>query len=53
MMRPVENYGAHADELIEQYGERMSQLLGRADLLDSPAGADYSKLRQTFNNAKR
>jgi ectoine hydroxylase-related dioxygenase (phytanoyl-CoA dioxygenase family) len=53
MMRPVEDYSAHADNLIEQHGPRMSQLLGRNDLLMGPRGADYSKLVQTFNNAKR
>jgi hypothetical protein len=31
----------------------MSQLLGREDALFKPTGADYSKLAQTFNNAKR
>jgi hypothetical protein len=53
MMRPVEDYGAHADALIEAYGEQMAQMLGRDDMLFSPRGADYSKLAQTFNNAKR
>lgn len=53
MMRPVENYSAHADELIKQYGEPMSQLMGREDLLDCPTGANYPKLQKTFNNAKR
>jgi len=52
-MRPVEDYGAHADELVAAHGPRMSQLLGREDMLQKPTGADYSKLRQTFNNAKR
>jgi hypothetical protein len=31
----------------------MSQLLGQQDFLESTNGADYSKLMQTFNNAKR
>ncbi len=53
MMRPVEDYSAHADDLIAAHGEKMSQLLGREDMLNSPTGADYSRLRQTFNNAKR
>lgn len=53
MMRPVEDYRAHAAELIERYGEPMAQLMGEHDFLDSPRGADYSKLTQTFNNAKR
>ena len=53
MMRPVEDYGADADELIERHGEPMAQLLGREDMLNSPTGADYSKLLKTFNNAKR
>lgn len=53
MMRPVEDYGAHADDLIDQHGERMAQLLGREDFLAGPNGADYTKLLQTFNNAKR
>ena len=53
MMRPVEDYSAHADHLIEQHGESMAQLLGYEDMLNSPTGADYSKLIKTFNNAKR
>ena len=53
MMRTVENYAAYADDLIAAHGEEMAQLLGHADFLDSPQGADYSKLVQTFNNAKR
>jgi hypothetical protein len=53
MMRPVEDYGAHADELIEEHGDAMSQLMGREDFLTGPNGADYTKLIQTFNNAKR
>ena len=53
MMRPVEDYGAHADRLIREHGERMSQLMGREDMLMGPTGADYGRMRQTFNNAKR
>lgn len=53
MMRPVEDYSTHADALIEQHGDRMAQMLGREDFLNSPTGADYSKLVATFNNAKR
>ncbi len=53
MMRPVEDYGAIADELIERHGDRMAQLLGRQDSLDSPTGFRYDKLLDTFNNAKR
>ncbi len=53
MMRQVEDYAAHANQLIQDYGEPMAQLLGRHDMLMSPTGADYSKLRTTFNNAKR
>ena len=53
MMRPVEDYSAHADQLIDAHGEKMSYLLGREDMLNSPTGADYSKLLKTFNNAKR
>jgi len=53
MMRTVEDYRAHMDELIEAHGEKMSQLLGQQDFLEGPNGADYSKLMQTFNNAKR
>ena len=52
-MRPVEDYKAYADDLINRYGDPMAQLMGRHDFLDSPRGADYSKLIQTFNNAKR
>lgn len=53
MMRPVEDYSALADQLIKDNGDQMAQLLGRHDMLFSPRGADYSKLNQTFNNAKR
>ena len=53
MMRQVENYEPWADELIEQYGEDMAQLLGLRDLLFKTTGADYSRLTETFNNAKR
>lgn len=53
MMRPVEDYSQHAERLVREHGPRMSQLLGREDMLQKPTGADYSKLRQTFNNAKR
>ena len=53
MMRPVEDYKAYADGLIDRYGDFMAQLMGRHDFLDSPTGADYSRLIQTFNNAKR
>ena len=53
MMRPVEDYGAYADDLIETHGEPMGQLMGREDFLAGPNGADYTKLIQTFNNAKR
>ena len=53
MMRPVENYAADAAGLIQRYGEPMAQLMGEHDFLDSPTGADYSKLTRTFNNAKR
>ena len=53
MMRPVEDYRADVGDLINQYGEPMAQLMGRHDFLDSPTGANYSKLIQTFNNAKR
>ena len=53
MMRPVEDYSAHADDLIERHGDRMAQLLGRKDFLNGPHGAEYDKLLATFNNAKR
>ena len=41
------------ERLTNMYGGRMAQLLGEDDFLDSPNGVDYSKLLQTFNNAKR
>ena len=53
MMRPVEDYRDDEARLVETHGERMAQLLGEADGLFKPDGFDYSKLRQTFNNAKR
>ncbi|HZU74436.1 MAG TPA: phytanoyl-CoA dioxygenase family protein [Acidimicrobiales bacterium] len=51
--RQVEDYSARADELIAAHGERMAQLLGRADSLYKPTGFDYRRLLTTFNNAKR
>jgi hypothetical protein len=53
MMRTVEDYRAHTDDLVAAHGEKMSQLLGQEDFLEGPNGADYTKLVQTFNNAKR
>ena len=53
MMRQVEDYREHAEQLIAAHGDDMAQLLGEQDMLMSPKGADYSKLRTTFNNAKR
>lgn len=53
MMRQVEDYRRHEDALIEANGPVMAGLLGRDDGLFEPNGFDYSKLRQTFNNAKR
>ena len=51
-MRVIENYSAHADDLIEAHGEPMAQLLGRNDSLDSPTGFDFTKITETFNNSK-
>ena len=53
MMRPVEDYSPHADALIERYGKRMSQLLGREDFLYSAGGFDPALGIPTQNNAKR
>lgn len=53
MCRPVEDYALHADDLVARHGEPMSRLLGREDLLMGRNGARYSKLIETFNNAKR
>ena len=53
MMRQVEDYSDHADALIAAHGEIMHQLLGRNDLLMGRRGANYAKLRETFNNSKR
>jgi hypothetical protein len=53
MMRPVEDYSAQTTALIERHGEAMASMLGQDDMLFSPTGADYGKLVQTFNNAKR
>ncbi len=52
-MRPVEDYRAHEQELVDTYGAPMATLMGRDDGLFDPNGFDYSKLIQTFNNAKR
>ncbi len=53
MMRTVEDYRAHADDLVAKHGEKMAQLMGQEDFLEGAKGADYSKLTQTFNNPKR
>ncbi len=53
MMRQVEDYREHEQALIEQHGSRMASLFGHDDGLFRPDGFDYSKLEQTFNNAKR
>ncbi len=53
MMRPVEDYSDHADDLVAAHGPIMSQLLGREDFLMGKNGADVSKLIDTFRNAKR
>ena len=52
MCRPVEDYADNADRLIAGHGARMSQLLGREDSLFKRGGFDYSRIVQTFNNAK-
>ena len=53
MMRQVEDYSSQAESLVAAYGEPMARMLGQDDMLFSPTGADYGKLVQTFNNAKR
>ncbi len=53
MMRQVEDYREHDERLIEQHGAPMAGLLGHNDGLFSNDGFDYSKLVETFNNAKR
>ena len=53
MMRQVEDYRDHEERLIEEYGAPMAGLLGRNDGLFNPNGFDYSKIVETFNNAKR
>jgi|TARA_B110000967_G_C18892621_1_gene568414 hypothetical protein len=53
MCRPVEDYSADADKLIEAHGERIAQLLGRRDSLQGPEGFVYQYMSDTFNNAKR
>ena len=53
MCRPVEDYSADADKLIEAHGQPMAQLMGREDSLFGSNGFAYEHLHQTFNNAKR
>jgi hypothetical protein len=53
MMRQVEDYRDHEERLIEKHGVAMAGLLGRNDGLHDANGFDYSKIVQTFNNAKR
>ena len=47
MCRPVEDYSAEADDLIEEHGEIMAQLLGRRDALNGPDGFIYEHMIQT------
>jgi hypothetical protein len=51
-MRPVESYDAHVETLIDAHGPVMASLFGRDDFLESPTGADYSKIPYTFTAAK-
>jgi ectoine hydroxylase-related dioxygenase (phytanoyl-CoA dioxygenase family) len=51
-LRPVEDYTADADGLIDAHGPAMARLMGRDDFLSSPTGADYSKIAATFAMAK-
>lgn len=53
MMRQVEDYRDHEERLIQEHGAPMAGLLGRNDGLFGANGFDYSKIVQTFNNAKR
>ncbi len=53
MMRQVEDYRDHEQRLIQAYGAPMASLLGHNDGLFSADGFDYSKIVETFNNAKR
>ena len=53
MCRPVEDYSADADKLIEAHGQPMAQLMGREDSLYGSNGFVYEHLYQTFNNSKR
>ncbi len=53
MCRPVEDYSADADILIEEHGQPMAQLMGREDSLFGSNGFAYEHLHQTFNNSKR
>jgi hypothetical protein len=53
MMRQVEDYREHDERLIEEHGAPMAGLLGHNDGLFSNNGFDYSKIVETFNNAKR
>ena len=55
LMRPGEDYSDVADGLIETYGERMSQLLGREDFLykkDFDYVKGYEVFARTLNNAR-
>ena len=53
MCRPIEDYSAIADELIDTHGDKMAQLLGRQDSLFKPDGFAYEHMQATFNNSKR
>ena len=55
LLRQGDNYSDIADELIEQYGTPMSQLLGEEDYFykkDFDYVGDYAKFVRTLNNAK-
>ena len=53
MMRQVEDYRDHEERLIKEHGALMAGLLGHNDGLFGADGFDYSKIVDTFNNAKR
>ena len=50
MMRPVEDYSAYADELIERCGEGMNQLLGKTGLF---VRTQRCRIRQADHNVQQ
>jgi len=55
LMRPADDYSDIAEELVEKYGSRMSQLLGLDDYMYKKSfdyGKHYDRFERTLLNAR-